>query len=48
MSSTSKVPASREIGRGGRARWGPTKTMCQEGLEVAQLIVNAVGALIST
>jgi hypothetical protein len=27
---------------------GPTKTMCQEGLEVAQLIVNAVGALITT
>lgn len=26
---------------------GPTKIMCQEGLEVAQLIVNAVGALMS-
>jgi hypothetical protein len=26
---------------------GPTKSLCQEGLEVGQLIVNAVGALMS-
>ena len=25
----------------------PTKKLCQEGLEVGQLIINAVGALIS-
>jgi hypothetical protein len=32
--------------RNGRTRpIGPTKNLCQEGLEVAQLMVNAVGVL---
>lgn len=27
---------------------GPTKSLCEEGLEVAQLIVNAAGAVLGT